>query len=366
MTKIWKGVVISVFFVTCFFLILGNLKRIISTTGPDFTVLWTSAGDMLADKNPYLNPEIYTPNAYPPVSEIFYLPLRFFSYPQALGIFTLISFASIIGSVFLGLKLVTKKVPWQYFLLFMGLAFMSFPTKYSLGMGQVNPIVLFLLLLAFFLESKKQSVKAGVLMGVAISLKPIFAFFLLLFLLRKSWKMVVTTVAFVSILIISSLVFWPIDIWFSWWQTGITPLSNFAGREAYVNQGFVAFVSRFIENIDQRIYVNLTATIALIALAVYMTVRKTEQNLLLSLYILILLLLDTTSWQHHFVWLIFPFITLFIAALKAKNTVILVLLAISYILASWNFKSTQGIPLIFLSHQFYATLILLGITIYLK
>jgi hypothetical protein len=73
-------VIILTLFVACLVLILGNLQRIISTSAPDFTVLWIGAKDMLARINPYTDPSIYTPNAYPPISEIFYLPLGLLPY----------------------------------------------------------------------------------------------------------------------------------------------------------------------------------------------------------------------------------------------------------------------------------------------
>ena len=364
MTKTFKKIVVLAFFMTCFTLILGNLYRIISTSAPDFGVLWISAKDMLVGKNPYTNPTIYTPNAYPPISEIFYLPLGFLSYQKALAVFTFISFASILGSVFLSLKLTAKKAAWHYFLLFLGLTLMSFPTKFSLGMGQINPIVLFLLLLGVYLDRKNNFLWAGVSLSIAIALKPIFVFFLLFFVLKKSWKTVLASVLLVTLLAVSTLIFWPLDIWISWFETGIVPLSNFAGREAYVNQGVVSFISRFISNINARIYLNLVTTIALIVLPVIMAIKKKGQDLVLSLFIITLLLFDTTSWQHHFVWLVFPSIVLFFRVIKSKRIILLGLLTIAYFLVSWNFKKPDLYPTILLSNQFYGTLIMWGMNIY--
>lgn len=314
---------------------------------------------MLKGVNPYTDPTIYTPNAYPPISEVFYLPLGLLPYTKALGIFTFISFASIVGSVFLSLKLVSGKVPWHYFLLFLAASAMSFPTKYPLGMGQINPLVLFLLLLAVFLDTKEKPTLAGIIFGVSIALKPIFAFFLLFFVLKKSWKLVITSILTVAALTTCTLVFWPIQNWFSWYETAILPLANFTGREAYVNQGVVAFISRFVANINLIIYLNAIATIILVALSIFYAIRQKDKNLVLSLFILVLLLFDTTSWQHHFVWLIFPFITLLMEIIKKKNPVFMVFIVVSYLLVSWNFKNPGPIPLLLVSNQFYGALILL-------
>lgn len=366
MEKTWFKIISLVIFIISFILILGNLNRIISTSAPDFGVLLIGAKDMLKGVNPYTDPTIYTPNAYPPISEVFYLPLGLLPYTKALGIFTFISFASIVGSVFLSLKLVSGKVPWHYFLLFLAASVMSFPTKYSLGMGQINPLVLFLLLLAVFLDTKEKPTLAGIIFGVSIALKPIFAFFLLFFVLKKSWKPVITSILTVAALTICTLIFWPIQNWFSWYETAILPLANFAGREAYVNQGVVAFISRFVANINLRIYLNAIMTTILVALSIFYAIRQKDKNLVLSLFILVLLLFDTTSWQHHFVWLIFPFITLFMNTVKNKKSVFMVFLAASYLLVSWNFKNPGPIPMLLVSNQFYGTLILLGISLYLS
>ena len=187
----WIKITAVILFVVSFNLILGrNLPRILTESAPDFTQVWISAKAMLQIKDPYFNASLDYPNAYPPISELFFLPLALFNYHQALAIFTFFSFASIPTSVFLSLKIATNKVPWHYFLLFLSLSLLSFPTKFSLGMGQINMVVLFFLLLSVFLETRvrKRSVAAGVSLGIAISLKPIFAFFLLSFSFRRIFR----------------------------------------------------------------------------------------------------------------------------------------------------------------------------------
>lgn len=369
MKKIWFKVLIVVFFLTGFIRIsVINLPWIYSSLGPDFTQVWISAKDLLTGKEPYLDPNLGYQNAYPPVSEIFFLPFTLLSHQVALVTFTYISFASIIGSVFLSLKIVIKKVPWHYFLLFTGLSFTSFPVRFSLGMGQVNMIVLFLLLLAVYLETKpaKNSLIAGLSLGVAIALKPIFAFFLLFFAIKKSWKVVFISSVFVAALIAASLIFWPPQIWLSWYQTGILPSVSYKAPYIYVyqNQGIFGFLSRLISNFNARIYLSRAATVILIPVAAYLTFKKKEINLCLSFFIITLLLFDITSWQHHFVWLTFPIIVLFSYILKTKNIMLLALLAISYILVSWNIKYDYLYPKIILSNQFYGAVILWGINFY--
>ena len=369
MNKTLFKIAAVVFFLVSFVRIsVINLPWIYSSIGPDFTQVWISAKDLISAREPYLDPNLGYQNAYPPITEIFFLPFALLSHQVALVIFIYISFASIVGSVFLSLKIVMKKVPWHYFLLFIGLSFLAFPTRFSLGMGQVNIIVLFLLLLAVFLETKpaKNSLAAGVSLGAAIAIKPIFAFFLLFFALKKSWKVIFISTLMVTVLAATSLIFWPPQIWVNWYQSTILPMTNFTAPYMYVyqNQGIFGFLSRQISNFNVRIYLSRIITVILIPLAAYLAFKKKEINLGLSFFIITLLLFDITSWQHHFVWLMFPFVVLFVNILKSKNAVLLGLLIVSYLLVSYNIKYDYIYPKIILSNQFYGTLILWGINFY--
>ena len=356
---------VFIFFLASFILILGNIYRIVSTTAPDFGVLWISAKDLVIGKNPYINPALVVPNAYPPVSELFYIPLAFLPYQVSQAIFIFISFFSIVGAIYLSIKLTFGKVIWPYFLVFMGFAFLSFPTKFSLGMGQINPIVLFLSLFAYYLELKNKSVWGGIILGFSIMLKPIFVFFLLFFAFKKSWKILLVSLATVFTGIVTTLFFSNPDIWVSWINTGILPLANLAGREAYCNQGVLGFISRIFTNIDVRKYLSGFVSVLLVAFASFYAYKKKGNTLALSLFIITLLFIDTASWQHHFVWLIFPFIVLFSYVVKFKKTVFLELICLAYLLASWNFKNPSDFPSIILNNQFYGTLILWALNIYL-
>ena len=369
MKKTWFKIAAIIFFLASFIRITTiNLPWIYSSLGPDFTQVWLSAKALVQAKEPYLAAGLNYPNAYPPISEIFFLPFALLSHQVALVLFTYISFASIIGSVFLSLKIAAKKVPWHYFLLFIGLSFASFPIRFSLGMGQINMIVLFLLLLAVYFETRsvKNSPAAGLSLGMAIALKPIFAFFLLLFALKKSWKLIFTSTLTVAILIVVTLVFWSPQIWISWYQSAIFPLTSFTAPYLYVypNQGAFGFISRLITDMNVKIILSRAVTVILVPLAAYIALKKKEYNLGLSFFIITLLIFDITSWQHHFVWLMFPFVVLFVNILKSKSAELLGLLILSYLLVSWNIENYTLYPNIILSNQFYGSLILWGLNFY--
>ena len=288
--KIWKTLIVAFATVAIGWAIF-SLYRIVTTTGPDFSVLWLVAKDYYKTPNPYLNPVIYTPNAYPPFSNLFYIPLTFFPFGIALTIFTLVSFFSIIGSVYLSLKLVFKKFDLYTMLLGLSLTLVSFPTKFTLGMGQVNAITLFLLLYSFYLNSKNKSVLSGVLMGIAIMLKPIFGFFLIYFILQKSWKMIFYLLMTVSAGFLGSLIYYGPGLWIFWVKDVMTPLMNLAGRESYYNQGLLGFVSRITLSIHIR-KITQWADILIVVPVIFYWLKKRNNLLTLSAFIISLFFLS--------------------------------------------------------------------------
>ncbi len=229
-------------------------------------------------------------------------------------------------------------------------------------------IVLFFLLLSVFLETriKKRSTLAGIFLGISISLKPIFAFFLLFLVLKKSWKMIFVSILAVLFLTGFTFLFWPASYWANWYESGILPLTNYTSSQIFVypNQGLFGYFYRSISNQTLRVLLHKIATIVLIIFTTYKVSKMKDYNLGLSFFIITLLIFDLTSWQHHFVWLIFSFIVLVYNIIKTKNAVLLGLICIAYLFISWNFKQPALHPTIFLSTQFYGAIILWCVNLY--
>jgi alpha-1,2-mannosyltransferase len=346
-----------------------SVVRIITSVAPDFSVMWLATRDLPIGRNPYLNPDIFTGVGYPPNTLLFYLPLISFPYKIAQAIFIFLSLASIIGSVYLSLKITLTKVSW--FALFSGfsLAFLSFPMKFTLGMGQNNSIALLLLLLAYYFYLHKKLPICGILLGSAITLKTIFIFFLLFFLAKREWKIIFYSVIVIGFSIFLVGIFADISLYSYYLKEIVPSLLNLSGREIYYNQGVMGFVSRLSDSLDLRKNLVIGISVILVSITTLLSVKKKNPNLLLSLFIITLLLIDSLSWQHHFVWLIFPFTLLASHFLKKQSITLLCLLGISFLLVSWNFKNPviySNFPLsLVLSHVFYGTVILFFLCLHL-
>lgn len=356
------------FFLVSLGLALSSLYKIISTSAPDFQVLWLAAKDLLIGKNPYLNQVIFTGVGYPANSLLFYIPLTLLPYRAAQGIFVIISFLSFFVVVYLSLKIVSGRVNWLHFMVASTIGLWAFPFKFTLGMGQNNLLALLILLVCLYF-SKKKPYLAGIALGIAISFKTIFAFFLLFFILKRKWKLLIYSALTILIFIFITILLSNLNLYIFYLQKVIPPLLNYSGREIYFNQGFMGFISRVSSDIPLRSLTNNIFSVLVLALISAFSLMRKNYFLTFSLFVVSLVLLDSLSWQHHFVWLTFPFILIGIILVKYKIKKLFLPFAVSLFLVGWNFKN----PALFsyfpssliLSNTFYGAIILWTINIYI-
>ena len=329
---------------------------------PDFQVLYLAAKDFLSGLNFYQNKEMFTGVGYPPITLLFYTPLTIFSYPTSQTIFFVLNLVLIAATIYLSFKIVHQKPKTWHFLFALSLALISFPTKFTLGMGQNNLISLFLILISFYAYKKGGNLRAGIFLGLAISLKTIFGFFLLFYLIKKKYKLLAYTFITIAVLFTISILIGGIGLYGYYFEKVVPPLLNLAGREIYYNQGLMGFISRLTQDNNLRKIFWEIGSFALIAITSFKTLITKNENLAFSLFIITLLLIDSLSWQHHFVWLIFPFIVIGKEVLRRKRAILTSLFILSYSLISWNFKNPslnfEVLNPLLLSHVFIGALVL--------
>ena len=363
-----KWIIFILFFLSLIS-IIRSLALIIFSTAPDFSVLWTGAVDLIRGANPYINPSLFTGIGYPPNTLLFYLPFSLLPYQLAQVLFTLLSFGSFLGIIIISFKILKEKFSWQTFLVVFSLSLLSFPTKFTFGMGQSNIIAFFMLLLSYYLYKEKKLGMAGLILGLAISLKTIFAFFIIFFVLKKQWKVIklagLTIVATIGI----TSIFSNTNLYGYYLKEVVPPLFNLSGREIYYNQGVMGFISRLTNDLNERKYISLIISLFLTLFASWFALYKKGKDLQFSLFITTLLLIDTLSWQHHFVWLIFPFVIIFEELFKRKLKILYLVLITAYLLVSWNIKNPSlfmSFPEdLILSNVFFGTAFLLILNLYL-
>ena len=347
-----------------------SIWKIVTTTAPDFTVFYQSAEDVVRGINPYEDPRFFTGLGYPVVTSILYLPLLFFSQQVALGLFVVASALAVPLTVFLCLRIGAHKVSLTDFLLFTALAYLSFPIKFTLGMGQSNLVAGFLLIASFYCYKTSRFPIAGVLFGFCLVMKPLLGFMVFFYLFKRAWGILGFATIVVAGFFMVSLIIYGIDIYQYYFTMLVPHLLNPAAREIYYNQGIMGFVARLVPDLSLRKVITSVFTIMLVLPSiVWLWKNRGTDFLQFAILLTVLVLIDTLAWQHHFAFLLFPYILATLCA-RSKNVYLLFALFLSFLLVSANIKTPllfQQFPhVLLLSHVFYGAVLLFFILTHVK
>jgi uncharacterized membrane protein len=176
-------------------------------------------------------------------------------------------------------------------------------------MGQVNIFILLLMVLAlYFLKSKKDKV-SGVMVGIAFIIKLFPVFVPIFFLTKLKSKVLVGFLITVIAGILISLLVLPQNI-------NITFIASFTDlvgswKLDYYNQSISGFIGRNFGITEVGSIVRMTLGGFLSVFVFLILIRKKSKNftdlsLIFGILIALNLILNTFSWQHHFVLLLIP------------------------------------------------------------
>lgn len=223
---------------------------------------------------------------------------------------------------------------WCYF----AVALMSLrPLLSDLHHGNVNILILFMVVLALDAWSQGKDWLGGAALGLAITCKVTPALFLPYFFYKRSWKMLVATgVAICVFMFVVPVVVLGPDLASqclgSWWHRIISPyVSGGVVGDLEINQSMVGVVNRLmvldetpgrygstlklnIVNWDPRLVARILKVLSigwvgvLFLLCRTRTDRRDDPRLLgeFSLVVLTMLFVSERSWKHHYVTLLLP------------------------------------------------------------
>lgn len=360
-----KIIFLSIFFIAVSILLTRTLFTLSHTITPDFQVYYSATKNFLNNTSIYKQ-NVFTLFTYPPISTFIFILFIIFPYFLAQNIFLSFSFFALLSiSIFIPIIL-NNKFSFIFSAFILAFSYLSFPTKFTLGMGQVNLIAYALLIVSLLFYSRQKNLWAALFFVLSCIAKPILGFLILFFILKKQWKIIAYTFFIFSFLFLISIVIdkHALQDYLYYIQKVIPEASNYNGRGVYYNQGFMGFVFRTLPINSLQTIISFLGIAAVFVLGL-ITIIKTKKNDLYQLSVLLTMLpiLDTLSWQHHFVVLILPFTYVFMVLYKQKNYWRLGLVFIAYILVSINIKTPgdyTNFPFnILLSHTFYGTLLLL-------
>ncbi len=329
----------------------------------DFAVYYRAVQDVLNGVNPYLVTQ--TPFIYPVSSLFIFLPFGILPFSVAERLWTLVSVLALTGAVFVLTKAVRKPLSWLEYCLMVGVAMLNFPVKFTLGMGQVNLILLFLLCISFLLYQEKRLVPAGVVLGVAAAVKVTPVVLLLFFIRKQAWPTVLAFFGSFGLISIIALLGFGIEVSKQYWLQ-VLPTLPTVGNLAYYNQALTGLLARGGVVDDVALVVNYVIAGGLLVLGLIGTKQQKQQPvhelIEYGFFVTVLLIGGGLAWQHHMALLTIPFFAIYYW-LKDRSVLRCHLGAffIAIVLISVNIKNPDhyvGISSLLLSHGLYGMAVL--------
>ncbi|MDI6783208.1 MAG: glycosyltransferase family 87 protein [bacterium] len=342
-----KLLVIGLAIILSGFYILNNIVSVYPNLhGNDFAHLYLGAVLAKQSRNFYSPEELFStaqslgiqrlnPFVYPPVVALFFIPLSFFSYPSAHLVWFILNHLFLICGLTLLISSFSSSATGApttdkliYYISALILTFNFYPLYRTLTAGQLNLLILFLISLTWFLFARKKSVGAGIFLGIATLIKLFPGLLLLFFLWKKEYKVAVSAVATIAILVLISLAIQGVQPYQDYgtlltqMSYGQSVWSEFQQRFDVepANQSFHALVARlFIPNpVTEPLLdlpqlarmISLFFSIIILLLTFYFTYnkKKNEQQsipflqLEYSFFLLSALLIPNLLWDHYLVY----------------------------------------------------------------
>jgi len=307
---------------------------------------------------------------YPPLLSVLLSPLGKFNYKKAENIWASINIFFSIMILILLLKLSEKKFRGFVFILFANF----YPLHLSLGTGQVNVFVGFLVMLfIYFCNTNKQTLSA-IPLAIAVGLKISPVVLSVYYILSKNLKAMLLFIF--SLIVITS---------FTVYMAGLNNhllyinemLPNLAGgTEEGCNITFNGFLLR-LTKIFPALFTNKNARIVLkgIEYLFYLTIlsilsfiyikrtSETNSQLFLALLPPFMFLIAPLALEHHFIPLLISFVLIMKNVLNSTKYSALFALSYGIIGGQYNFYNyifRKGLLLFVASTKFYGMLLLFG------
>ena len=174
-------------------------------------------------------------NLNPPFLTVLLLPLYYFNYAQALELWTIISLIALILSSTLMLKPYPRCCQYSFFIII--LCSLYTPNSIAFTFGQLSQIILLLIVSAWICARKEKEICAGILIGLALSLKLFCGLFLIYFLCLKRYRALISALLTFGISLISSGIILGFRHYISYYHT-LSHISWYAQTFNYSIKGF--------------------------------------------------------------------------------------------------------------------------------
>jgi len=258
------------------------------------------------------------PNLNPPFETLLLAPIGLISYDKAYSIFAIISLSfGLLAAVLISNEVIYAKHDLAALLTIMIIILLYFPTWINIVYGQFALIVLFLITSAWIAVKKGRDALCGLILGLAMSLKLFVGLFLIFFLVRRRWRLLLWFCATFVLLSLLPLLVYGIGTY----KNYLTILSQITWYAASWNGSFLGFFSRIFggsENVplvDYPALARFLTNLCSLAFVFWLTwlawpraqeSRPEAFDLGFSLCIVGMLLISPLGWMYYFPVLIIP------------------------------------------------------------
>lgn len=358
--KKWISTLLLLSGIVVFLHATWSIWRIVSTHAPDFSVYFDSAVRLSRGMDVYTNTGSFTHFVGPITTLLFFLPLTVFPYAVAQTIWVCLSFAAFLGSIWGTGKLLNIR-KWQWYVGAGVLGYMAFPTKFTLGMGQINLASLAFLITGLVCVRRNRRWVGWLAIAIALLLKPQLMVLLAPIMVGVGVWSGIGILVCMALVGIISMIFFGIYPWVQFVRHASPIAASFSGRDIYYNQSVSGTVARLFSP-DVAPAVSLAISAALFIALLWYVYRFRRGMIEVIVYALpVVLSIDPLSWQHHYVFLI-PSFAYAWNRISSRNDAIL--WGISYVAVAANIAHPELLRFgllngVIASHVFWGNILLM-------
>jgi hypothetical protein len=270
----------------------------------------------LPSLEPYMKQHAAT---HPPAAAVLTIPLGLLSLEAASLAWLGVELCLLVASVVILFKaLRPARLDWRLVVLATVTLLAWAPTLYELLNGQWNLALLALTTGAIAAYRRDRPMLAGVLLGLAISLKLIPAMLVLYFIARGSWKVVGLTVVTSVVSTLSSVAVLGLDAGRSFVTLGLSGASGWRASEG--NYSIFGAVSHLFEGSDQTPPLLLhqpglewpiaIAAVLLVLVLAWRQWRRGPIDIGLALGCVLMVMASPVAWQYYLLLLCWPLLVI--------------------------------------------------------
>jgi alpha-1,2-mannosyltransferase len=318
---------------------------------------------------------------YPPFHTMLMMPLGALPYPVADFVWRILNLAFTALCIWLIGKTMSLEFSAKNLLVVGLIVFNYDPLIYTIAIGQVNMLILTLLMLAVFAFSRKRTTLSGVFLGLAASSKIIPGVLLAYFFWKKNYRMVMAS----AVTIVTSAAIGFLALGAETTRTFINVFMTFAQEDnSWIgNQSLRGFLSRLFvgdefvhawypdASLERNLYyLGVAIFAAFTAFVLYRSRRTGTFHVEFAFVFLTYFIITPTTWVHHLVWAMYPLVAIALACLDRKNLAPAIVFVIGFSLIGLTFEYRSDAlwhwpQALWISTKLYGLLILYGLTAWL-